>query len=33
MFLALGALIASCGGKKKKKDGFEVSRTKTEEKS
>ncbi|MEC3966647.1 cytochrome c [Flagellimonas halotolerans] len=33
MFLALGALIVSCGGKKEeKKDGFEVSRTKTEEK-
>ena len=33
MVLALGALIASCGGKKEeKKDGFEVSRTKTEEK-
>ncbi len=33
MFLALGALIASCGGKKEeKKDGFEVSRTKTEDK-
>ena len=32
MFLALGALIASCGGKKEeKKDGFEVSRTKTED--
>ncbi|MCA0958852.1 cytochrome c [Muricauda ruestringensis] len=33
MVLALGAMIASCGGKKEeKKDGFEVSRTKTEEK-
>ncbi len=33
MVLALGALIMSCGGKKEeKKDGFEVSRTKTEEK-
>ncbi|WP_375587666.1 c-type cytochrome [Flagellimonas aurea] len=32
MFLALGAMIASCGGKKEeKKDGFEVSRTKTED--
>ncbi|WP_318310750.1 c-type cytochrome [Flagellimonas crocea] len=32
MFLALGALIASCGEKKEeKKDGFEVSRTKTED--
>ena len=32
MVLALGALIASCGGKKEeKKDGFEVSRTKTED--
>lgn len=32
MFLALGALIASCGGKKEeKKDGFEVSRTKSED--
>ena len=32
MFLAIGALIASCGGKKEeKKDGFEVSRTKTED--
>ena len=32
LFLALGAMIASCGGKKEeKKDGFEVSRTKTEE--
>ncbi|SDQ10674.1 c-type cytochrome [Flagellimonas zhangzhouensis] len=34
LFLALGAMIASCGGKKEeKKDGFEVSRTKTEEKA
>lgn len=33
LFLALGAFIASCGGKKEeKKEGFEVSRTKTEEK-
>ena len=33
LFLALGAFVASCGGKKEeKKDGFEVSRTKTEEK-
>ncbi len=33
LFCALGAFIASCGGKKEeKKDGFEVSRTKTEEK-
>ncbi|MDC6365314.1 MULTISPECIES: c-type cytochrome [Flavobacteriaceae] len=33
LFLALGALVASCGGKKEeKKDGFEVSRTKTEDK-
>lgn len=33
MFLALGALIVSCGEKKEeKKDGFEVSRTKTEDK-
>ncbi|GAB4519308.1 MAG: hypothetical protein Tsb004_30280 [Allomuricauda sp.] len=32
MVLALGAMIASCGGKKEeKKDGFEVSRTKTED--
>ena len=33
LFVALGALVASCGGKKeeKKDDGFEVSRTKTEE--
>ena len=31
--IALGAFIASCGGKKEeKKDGFEVSRTKTEDK-
>ena len=29
LFIALGAFIASCGGKKEeKKDGFEVSRTK-----
>ncbi|MEO9512293.1 MAG: c-type cytochrome [Flavobacteriaceae bacterium] len=33
LFLALGAFVASCGGKKEeKKEGFEVSRTKTEEK-
>lgn len=33
LFVALGAFIVSCGGKKEeKKDGFEVSRTKTEEK-
>ncbi|TXN37924.1 cytochrome c [Flagellimonas hymeniacidonis] len=33
LFLALGAFIASCGGKKEeKKDGFEVSRTKSEDK-
>src|SRR5690606_25778295 len=33
LFLALGAFMASCGGKKEeKKDGFEVSRAKTEEK-
>ena len=33
LFIALGAFIASCGGKKEeKKDGFEVSRTKTEDK-
>lgn len=33
LFLAVGAIMASCGGKKEeKKDGFEVSRTKTEEK-
>ncbi len=33
LFFALGAFVASCGGKKEeKKDGFEVSRTKTEEK-
>ncbi|WP_435623827.1 c-type cytochrome [Flagellimonas sp.] len=33
LLLALGAFIASCGGKKEeKKDGFEVSRTKTEDK-
>ena len=32
MIFALGALIASCGGKKEeKKDSFEVSRTKTED--
>ncbi|MEZ4809669.1 MAG: cytochrome c [Allomuricauda sp.] len=32
LFLALGAFVASCGGKKEeKKDGFEVNRTKTEE--
>ncbi|MEC8830850.1 MAG: c-type cytochrome, partial [Bacteroidota bacterium] len=32
MIFALGALIASCGEKKdEKKDGFEVSRTKTED--
>ncbi|MAU17731.1 MAG: cytochrome C [Muricauda sp.] len=32
IFLALGALITSCGEKKEeKKDGFEVSRTKTED--
>ena len=31
--IALGAFVASCGGKKEeKKDGFEVSRTKTEDK-
>ncbi len=31
--MALGAFLASCGGKKEeKKEGFEVSRTKTEEK-
>ncbi len=31
--MALGAFIASCGGKKEeKKDGFEVSRTKSEDK-
>ncbi|WP_010519039.1 c-type cytochrome [Croceivirga radicis] len=30
LFLALGALIASCGEKKEKKEGFEVNRTKTE---
>ena len=34
LFLALGAFVASCGGKKEeKKDGFEVSRTKSEEKN
>ncbi|UJH66049.1 cytochrome c [Allomuricauda sp. SCSIO 65647] len=34
LFLALGAFIVGCGGKKeeKKDDGFEVSRTKKEEK-
>ncbi len=33
LLVALGAFIASCGGKKEeKKDGFEVSRTKKEEK-
>lgn len=33
LFIALGAFITSCGEKKEKKeDGFEVSRTKTEEK-
>nr|WP_298923895.1 cytochrome c [uncultured Allomuricauda sp.] len=33
LLLALGAFIASCGGKKEeKKDGFEVSRTKSEDK-
>ncbi|WP_339142553.1 c-type cytochrome [Croceitalea sp. MTPC5] len=33
LFVALGAFVVSCGGKKEeKKDGFEVSRTKTEEK-
>ncbi|UOY09174.1 cytochrome c [Muricauda sp. SCSIO 64092] len=33
VFVALGAFIASCGGKKEeKKDGFEVSRTKKEDK-
>ena len=33
LLLALGAFIVSCGGKKEeKKDGFEVSRTKTEDK-
>lgn len=33
LLIALGAFIASCGGKKEeKKDGFEVSRTKKEEK-
>ena len=32
--LAIGALIASCGGKKEeKKDGFEMNRTKTEKKA
>ncbi|WP_185782123.1 c-type cytochrome [Croceivirga lutea] len=34
LMLAMGAFIASCGDKKEKKeDGFEVSRTKTEEKA
>ncbi|MFD2099975.1 c-type cytochrome [Flagellimonas iocasae] len=34
LFVALGAFVASCGGKKEeKKDGFEVNRTKTEETS
>jgi len=33
LFIALGAFIASCGGKKEeKKDGFEVSRAKKEDK-
>lgn len=33
VFVTLGAFIASCGGKKEeKKDGFEVSRTKKEDK-
>ena len=33
LLLCLGAFILSCGGKKEeKKDGFEVSRTKSEEK-
>lgn len=33
LLLALGAFIVSCGGKKEeKKDGFEVSRTKSEDK-
>ncbi|WP_350289724.1 cytochrome c [uncultured Croceitalea sp.] len=33
LFIALGAFIASCGGKKEeKKDGFEVSRTKSADK-
>ena len=33
LLLALGTFIVSCGGKKEeKKDGFEVSRTKTEDK-
>ncbi|MCL6267411.1 c-type cytochrome [Flagellimonas myxillae] len=32
VFLALAAFVASCGGKKEeKKDGFEVSRSKTED--
>ncbi|MEX0313193.1 MAG: cytochrome c family protein [Allomuricauda sp.] len=33
LFIALGAFIASCGGKKEeKKEGFEISRTKKEDK-
>ncbi|WP_350286544.1 cytochrome c [uncultured Croceitalea sp.] len=33
LFIALGAFIASCGGKKEeKKDGFSVNRTKAEDK-
>ncbi len=33
LLIALGAFVASCGGKKEeKKDGFEISRTKKEEK-
>ncbi len=33
LFVALGAFVASCGGKKEeKKDGFEVNRTKSEDK-
>ncbi|PRX56713.1 c-type cytochrome [Flagellimonas sp. S174] len=33
LLLALGAFVVSCGGKKEeKKDGFEVSRTKSEDK-
>nr|WP_299386710.1 cytochrome c [Allomuricauda sp.] len=33
LFLALAAFVSSCGGKKEeKKDGFEVSRSKTEDK-
>ena len=31
--LALGALIASCGEKKEKKEGFEMNRAKTEKKA